>query len=56
MLDPSKNHKHPGLVSRFFQGHQVLNLTRINQQIIIFASIIEDNKVLGILGTSSWVD
>jgi hypothetical protein len=49
--------KHPGLVSRFLHGHQVLNLTEGHHPLdpILWASILEDSKLLGVLGTSSWV-
>jgi hypothetical protein len=49
--------KHPGLVSRFLHGHQVLNVTESHHPLdpILWASILEDTKLSGILGASSWV-
>jgi hypothetical protein len=49
--------KHPGLVSRFLHGHQVLNLTEGNHPLdpILWASILEDSKLSVVLGASSWV-
>jgi hypothetical protein len=49
--------KHPGLVSRFLHGHQVLNLTEGHYPLdpILWdpESILEDSKLLGVLG--GWV-
>jgi hypothetical protein len=38
--------KHPGLVSRLLQGHQVLNLTKGHHPLdpVLWASILEDRK------------
>jgi hypothetical protein len=49
--------KHPGLASRFLHGHQVLNLTEGHHPLdpILWASILEDSKLSGVLGASSWV-
>jgi hypothetical protein len=49
--------KHPGPVSRFLQGYQVLNLMEGRQSLdpILWESILEDNKVSGLLGKSSCV-
>jgi hypothetical protein len=49
--------KHPGLVSRFLHGHQVLNLTEGHHLLdpILWASMLEDSKLSGVLGASSWV-
>jgi hypothetical protein len=51
--------KHPGLVSRFLHGHQVINLSEGHHPLdpILWdpASIIEDSKLSGVLGASSWV-
>jgi hypothetical protein len=49
--------KHPGLVSRFFHGHQVLNLTEGHHPLdpILWVSILEVRNLSGVLGTSSWV-
>jgi hypothetical protein len=49
--------KHPGLVIRFLHGHQVLNLMEVHHPLdpILWASILEDSKLSGVLGTSSWV-
>jgi hypothetical protein len=49
--------KYPGLVSRFLHGHQVLNLTEGHHPLdpLVWASILEDSKLSGVLGTSSWV-
>jgi hypothetical protein len=48
---------HPGLVSRFLHGHQVLNSTEGYHPLdpILWASILEDRKLSGVLGASSWV-
>jgi hypothetical protein len=49
--------KHPGLVRRFLDGHQVLTLTEGHHSLdpILWypASILEDSKLLGIFG--GWV-
>jgi hypothetical protein len=47
--------KHPGLVNRFLQGHQVLNLTEGHQPFdpLLWSSILEDGKISGVLG--GWV-
>jgi hypothetical protein len=49
--------KHPGLVSRFLHGHQVLNFMKDHHPLdpVLWASILEDRKLSGVLGTSSWV-
>jgi hypothetical protein len=51
--------KHSGLVRRFIHGHQVLNVTEGHHPLDpIFwdpASILEDSKLSGVLGASSWV-
>jgi hypothetical protein len=49
--------QHPGLVRRFLHGNQVLNLTEGHHQLdpVLWASILEDSKLSGVLGTSSWV-
>jgi hypothetical protein len=49
--------KHPGLVRRFLHGHQVLNLTEGHHPLdpILWASILEDSKLSGVLVTSGWV-
>jgi hypothetical protein len=49
--------KHPGLVSRFLHGHQVLNLTEGHHLLdpILWASILEDSKLSGVLGSSGWI-
>jgi hypothetical protein len=51
--------KHPALVRRFLHGHQVLNITKGHHQLdpILWvpASVLEDSKLSGVLGTSSWV-
>jgi hypothetical protein len=49
--------KHSGLVSRFLHGHQVLNLTESHHQLdpILCESILEDSKLSGVHGESSWV-
>jgi hypothetical protein len=50
--------KHPGLVSRFLHGHQVLNLTEGHHPLdpLLWdpAFILEDIKLTGVLGASSW--
>jgi hypothetical protein len=48
--------KHPGLVRRFLlHGHQVSNLTKGHNPIdpVLCSSILEDSKLLGILG--GWI-
>jgi hypothetical protein len=47
--------KHPGLVIGLFQGYQVLNLKGGNKKhdTLLWASILEDNKVSGIIG--GWI-
>jgi hypothetical protein len=49
--------KHPGLVSRLLHEYQVLNLTEYHHPFdpILWASILEDSKLSGVLGTSGWV-
>jgi hypothetical protein len=51
--------KHPSLVSRFLHGRQVLNLTEGHHPLdpVLWdpASILEDSKLSGVLGASSWV-
>jgi hypothetical protein len=59
-LSHEQSLKHPGLISRFLHGHQVLNLTEGHHPLdpILWASILENSKLLGVLGTSSlfvWV-
>jgi hypothetical protein len=48
--------KHPGLVCKFLHGHQVLNFTEGHHPLdpILWASILEDRKLSGVLGASSW--
>jgi hypothetical protein len=50
--------KYPGLVSKFLQEHQVLNLQEVHHpRDPIFwdpASILEESKLSGVLGASSW--
>jgi hypothetical protein len=48
--------KHPGLFSRLLHGHQVPNLTEGHHLIdtLLWVSILEDSKMLGVRGTSSW--
>jgi hypothetical protein len=50
--------KQPGLVNRFLHGHYVLNLPEGNHPLdpILWdpASILEDSKLLGVLGGSCW--
>jgi hypothetical protein len=47
--------KHPGLVRRFLHGHQAFNITESHHPLdpIFLASILEDNKLLRVLG--GWV-
>jgi hypothetical protein len=47
--------KHPGLVQRFLDGHQVLNLTEGHHPLdpLLLASILEDIKLSGLLG--GWI-
>jgi hypothetical protein len=49
--------KYPGLVSRFLHVHQVLNLTKGHHPLdpILWAYILEDSKLLRVLGTLGWV-
>jgi hypothetical protein len=49
--------KYPGLVRRFLHGHQVLDLTEGHHPFdpILWASILEDSKLLGVLGIQVWV-
>jgi hypothetical protein len=49
--------KYPGLVRRFLHGHQVLNLTEDHHLLdpILWASILEDSKLSGVIGALSWV-
>jgi hypothetical protein len=56
-LTLQQSSKHPGIVSRFLQGHQILNLTESYHQLdpLLWASILEDSKASGVLGASSWV-
>jgi hypothetical protein len=56
-LTLQKSPKHPGLVSRFLHGYQILNLTEGNQPFdpILWVSILEDSKLSGVIGDSSWV-
>jgi hypothetical protein len=44
--------KLPGLMRRFLQAHQVLNITEGHHPIntILWASILEDKKLSGLLG------
>jgi hypothetical protein len=46
-----------GLVSRFLHGHQVFNLTEGHHPLgpILWASILEDIKLLGVIGAKYWV-
>jgi hypothetical protein len=58
-LNLQQSPKHHGLVSRFFHGHHVLNLTEghhpFDPSLWDPASILEDSKLSGVLGASSWV-
>jgi hypothetical protein len=47
--------KHLGIVRRFLHGHQVFNLLEGHHPLdpILWASILEDSKLLGVLG--GWV-
>jgi hypothetical protein len=49
--------KHPILVRRFLHGHQVLNRTEGYHPLdpVLWAFILEDIKLSGVLGSSSWV-
>jgi hypothetical protein len=49
--------KHPGIVRRFLHGHQVLNLTEDHHPLdpVLWASILEDIKLSGVLGIQGWV-
>jgi hypothetical protein len=49
--------KHPGLASRFLHGHPVLNLPEVHHPLdpVLWASILEDSKLSGVLGASIWV-
>jgi hypothetical protein len=49
--------KHPGLVRRFLHGHQFLNLPEGHHPLdpMFWASILEDSKLSGVLGASSWI-
>jgi hypothetical protein len=49
--------KYPGLVRRFLDGHQVLNFTEGHHplDLILWESILEDRKLLGVLGIQGWV-
>jgi hypothetical protein len=48
--------KHPGLVRWFLHGHQVLNLKEGHHPLDpLLAFILEDSKLSGVLGDSSWV-
>jgi hypothetical protein len=44
--------KHPGHVSRFLHGHQVLNFTESHCPLdpILWESILEDSKLSGVIG------
>jgi hypothetical protein len=48
--------KHPDLVSRFLHGNQILNLTKGHHPLdpMLWASILEDSKLSGVLGASGW--
>jgi hypothetical protein len=54
-LTLQQNPNHPGLVIMFLHGHEVLNLTEGNHSLdpILWASILEDSKLSGVLG--GWV-
>jgi hypothetical protein len=56
-LNLQQSPKYPGLVSRFLHGHQFLNLTEGHHPLdpVLWVSILEDSKLSGILGASSWV-
>jgi hypothetical protein len=56
-LTLQQNPNYPGLVSSLLHGHPVLNLTEGHHPLypILWASILEDSKLSGVLGTSSWV-
>jgi hypothetical protein len=56
-LDLQQSPKHPGLVSRFLHGHQVLNLMEGNYPLdpLLWTSILEDSKLSGVLGASNWI-
>jgi hypothetical protein len=49
--------ENPGLLSRFFQKHQVLHLTEGHNPLypILWESILKDSKVSGVLGASNWI-
>jgi hypothetical protein len=55
VLNLQQSPKHPGLVRRFLHGYQVLNLTEGHHPLdpILWASILEHSKLLGVLG--AWV-
>jgi hypothetical protein len=54
-LTHQQSPKYPDLVSRFLQGHQVINLKEGHHPLdpLLWASIIEDSKLPGVLETSS---
>jgi hypothetical protein len=49
--------KHPGLFRRFLHGNQVLNLTEGHHPLdpVLWASVLEDSKLSGVLGIQGWV-
>jgi hypothetical protein len=51
-LTVQQSPKNPGLVSRFLHGHQLLNLTEGHHPLdpLLWASILEDSKLSGVLG------
>jgi hypothetical protein len=52
-LNPSTKSKNPGLVSKFLQQYQVLNLTEGHHPLDLFLweSTLEDSKVSGVLSS-----
>jgi hypothetical protein len=57
VLTLHQNPKHLGLDQRFIHGYQVLKLTEGHHSLdsILWASILEDSKMSGVLGISSCV-
>jgi hypothetical protein len=55
VLTLQQSPKHLGLVTRFLRGHQVLDLMEGHHSLdpILWASILEDSKLSGVLG--GWV-
>jgi hypothetical protein len=54
-MNVQQNPEHPGLISRFLHGHQILNLTEGHHplDLLLWESIFEDSKLSGVLG--DWV-